>query len=49
MNGKEIVITGMGVVSPIANELNLFWDGIKSYILYNSNVIIRQISPVGRE
>ena len=30
MNGKEIVITGMGVVSPIANELNLFWEGIKS-------------------
>ena len=30
MNGKEIVITGIGVVSPIANELNLFWEGIKS-------------------
>ena len=30
MNGKEIVITGLGVVSPIANELNLFWEGIKS-------------------
>ena len=26
MNGKEIVITGIGVVSPIANELNLFWE-----------------------
>ena len=26
MNGKEIVITGLGVVSPIANELNLFWE-----------------------
>ena len=23
MRGREVVITGMGVVSPIANELNL--------------------------
>ena len=30
MHGREVVITGMGVVSPIANELNLFWEGLKS-------------------
>ena len=30
MLGKEVVITGLGVVSPIANDLNLFWEGIKS-------------------
>ena len=28
MRGREVVVTGMGVVSPIANELNLFWEGI---------------------
>ena len=30
MRGREVVITGMGVVSPIANELNLFWEGLKA-------------------
>ena len=30
MGGKEVVITGLGVVSPIANELDSFWDGIKA-------------------
>ena len=33
MNGKEIVITGLGVVSPIANELNLFWEGKEDYAI----------------
>ena len=30
MGGKEVVITGLGVVSPIANELDSFWNGIKA-------------------
>jgi len=29
MKRREIVLTGLGVVSPIASELNQFWDGIK--------------------
>ncbi|MEA2069123.1 MAG: beta-ketoacyl-ACP synthase II [Verrucomicrobiota bacterium] len=30
MSGHEVVITGLGVVSPIASELDTFWDGIKN-------------------
>lgn len=30
MGGKEVVITGLGVVSPIANKLDSFWEGIKA-------------------
>ena len=30
MGGKEVVITGLGVVSPIANSLEPFWEGIQS-------------------
>lgn len=29
MQGREVVITGMGVVSPVANELSLFWEKIQ--------------------
>ncbi len=27
---REVVVTGLGVVSPVANELNAFWEGIKN-------------------
>ncbi|MDF7826029.1 beta-ketoacyl-ACP synthase II [Pontiellaceae bacterium B12227] len=30
MSGRKVVITGLGVVSPVASELNAFWEGIKS-------------------
>ena len=30
MSRRTVVITGLGVVSPIASELNRFWDGIKN-------------------
>jgi 3-oxoacyl-[acyl-carrier-protein] synthase II len=30
MGRREVVITGMGVVSPVASELNRFWEGIKN-------------------
>jgi 3-oxoacyl-[acyl-carrier-protein] synthase II len=30
MSGREVVVTGLGVVTPIANELNAFWEGIQS-------------------
>ncbi|MCC7300041.1 MAG: beta-ketoacyl-ACP synthase II [Verrucomicrobia bacterium] len=30
MKRRTVVITGLGVVSPIASELNRFWDGIKN-------------------
>ncbi|MBN2163295.1 MAG: beta-ketoacyl-ACP synthase II [Pontiellaceae bacterium] len=30
MSRREVVVTGLGVVSPIANELNEFWEGIKT-------------------
>ena len=30
MRGREVVVTGMGVVSPIANELDAFWEGIQA-------------------
>jgi len=30
MNGRKVVVTGLGVVSPIANELVGFWEGIKN-------------------
>ncbi|MEN8254394.1 MAG: beta-ketoacyl-ACP synthase II [Verrucomicrobiota bacterium] len=28
--GREVVVTGIGVVSPIASELGRFWEGIKN-------------------
>jgi len=30
MSKREVVVTGLGVVTPIANELNPFWEGIKN-------------------
>jgi len=30
MSGRTVVVTGLGVVSPVANELNLFWENIKN-------------------
>ncbi len=30
MGRREVVITGLGVVSPVASELGRFWDGIKN-------------------
>lgn len=30
MSGRKVVVTGLGVVSPIASELNAFWEGIKN-------------------
>jgi len=30
MSGRTVVITGLGVVTPVANELNLFWENIKN-------------------
>ncbi len=30
MRGREVVVTGIGVVSPVASELGRFWDGIKA-------------------
>jgi len=30
MDRREVVVTGLGVVSPIASELGKFWDGIKN-------------------
>ena len=30
MSGRKVVVTGLGVVSPIASELGAFWEGIKN-------------------
>lgn len=30
MSGRKVVVTGLGVVTPIANELISFWEGIKN-------------------
>ena len=30
MNRREVVVTGIGIVSPIASELDRFWEGIKN-------------------
>jgi 3-oxoacyl-[acyl-carrier-protein] synthase II len=30
MSGRKVVVTGLGVVTPIASELELFWEGIKN-------------------
>jgi len=30
MSGRKVVVTGLGVVSPVASELDKFWDGIKN-------------------
>ena len=30
MSRREVVVTGLGIVSPVASELNQFWDGIKN-------------------
>ncbi len=30
MGRREVVITGLGVVSPVASELDRFWEGIKN-------------------
>jgi len=30
MSGRKVVVTGLGVVSPIASELGAFWEGIKA-------------------
>lgn len=30
MNRHEVVVTGLGVVSPVASELGKFWEGIKN-------------------
>ncbi len=30
MSRREVVVTGMGVVSPVASELGRFWEGIKA-------------------
>ncbi|MBL7016244.1 MAG: beta-ketoacyl-ACP synthase II [Kiritimatiellales bacterium] len=30
MSGRTVVVTGLGVVSPVASELELFWENIKN-------------------
>lgn len=30
MSGRKVVVTGLGVVSPVASELGAFWEGIKN-------------------
>jgi 3-oxoacyl-[acyl-carrier-protein] synthase II len=30
MNDRRVVITGMGVISPVGNDLNSFWDSLKA-------------------
>jgi len=30
MSRREVVVTGLGVVSPVASELGRFWEGIKT-------------------
>lgn len=30
MSRREVVVTGLGIVSPVASELDRFWDGIKA-------------------
>ncbi|MFI3237002.1 MAG: beta-ketoacyl-ACP synthase II [Lachnospiraceae bacterium] len=30
MNSKRVVITGMGVISPVGNSVDAFWDSIKA-------------------
>ena len=30
MSGRKVVVTGLGAVSPIASELDAFWEGIKN-------------------
>jgi 3-oxoacyl-[acyl-carrier-protein] synthase II len=30
MKGREVVVTGLGVVSPVANEIDKFWENIKA-------------------
>src|SRR4051794_6638897 len=32
MNYRRVVITGMGVVTPLGNELELFWSNLKNGI-----------------
>ena len=30
MEKKRVVVTGMGVVSPIGNSIDTFWDSVKN-------------------
>ena len=30
MGRREVVVTGLGIVSPVASELGRFWEGIKN-------------------
>ena len=30
MDRRKVVVTGLGIVSPVASELNAFWEGIKA-------------------
>ncbi|MCK4563511.1 MAG: beta-ketoacyl-ACP synthase II, partial [Verrucomicrobia bacterium] len=30
MSRREVVVTGLGIVSPVASELDRFWEGIKN-------------------
>ena len=29
-NGRRVVITGLGVISPVGNDIATFWDSLKS-------------------
>ena len=30
MSRREVVVTGLGIVSPVASELEKFWTGLKN-------------------
>jgi 3-oxoacyl-[acyl-carrier-protein] synthase II len=45
MNNRRIVITGIGVVSPLGSDLNTFWSRIQSG--YSGITRIRKFDPTG--
>ena len=31
---KRVVITGMGILSPIGNDVETFWNNLKNWVLH---------------
>ena len=38
MNGRRVVITGLGVVTPVGNDVPTFWDNLKNGVSGISNI-----------
>ena len=38
---KRVVVTGMGAVTPIGNNVEEFWDGIKMYPNINAKWVLK--------